>query len=114
VLVANAAQAAEDVQRSVAINAADAQTLLQTALQNVEKDRATSMLADLIGVPVSIVKQLDGKQQDSVQCLDAFLQQHQLQELCMPILQQCLDGTLLVEMSTAVDSFVRVTGPELG
>jgi hypothetical protein len=112
VLVANAAQAAEDVQRSVAIDAADAQTLLQTALQDVQTQTATSMLADLIGVPVSIVKQLNGKQQDHVQCLDAFLQQHKLQELCMSILQQCPNGTRLVQMSAAVDSFVRQTGPE--
>jgi hypothetical protein len=114
VLVADAAQAAEDLQRSAAIDAADAQTLLQTALQNVQtqRDRAASMLADLIDVPVSIVKQLNDKQQDSVQSLVAFLKQHKLQGLCIPILQRCPNGKRLSEMTAAVDCFARQTGPE--
>jgi hypothetical protein len=113
-LVADAAQAVEGLQQSIAAVAADAQKLLKSKQQDKETQKgwATSMLADLTELPASVLQQLNDEWQDSLKSLVAYLKQHKLQLQFMPLLQCCTDGKQVMDMMSAVDRFIYDTVPQ--
>jgi hypothetical protein len=113
-LVQKTAQAAELMQSSAAGIAEDIQNQLQAAKQQAEMQqwRASSILADFTKLPVAVLQQLDDTQQQSLQWIVSFLQEHQLQGHFMPVLQHCATGTTLAYMTGLIERFMRHTAPQ--
>jgi hypothetical protein len=85
--------------------------LLGVPQADVEMQRDhTTMLAAHLQLPLSVVRQLDGDELDSLQHLAAFLQQHQLEKHFVPFLRCCSNGKQLAERIELVDCFVGYIG----
>jgi hypothetical protein len=115
-VVADAAQALDRLQSSMAVVAADVKTLLQKKQKQAETQQSqySSMLPDLseLQLPASVLQGLSDEWLDSVQSLAAYLKQHDMQHVFRPILQCCTNGSQLMDMTAAVDGFMRHTAPQ--